>query len=367
MNKNQELYQWLNKLEVNIKRAIRDGFLNGWAKWQIILITNKIIEDGIKNIPPFLFDKEFYKKGLVSSRNRWLMAMFNDSLIYDVTVLSSIYYYAVNKVTNSKEGIIDLTKRNPERTEPTPYEIQQEIQNDKKSLFRKSKGQKYVQNLRKKMRELAQNPLVEEKFKKRKLSLFTKAELQLRYEESLQEIESFKENGIRYAYISSHKDCSERCYPYQGKLVDLVSPSINSKFETGEILNGHKVYSLTDITAQVDKYGYHNTVIVGFNCRHYLIPYTPNKKPPKYYKKRMVNGKRKASTEMRRMEREIKLKRMEKLIINPIDKSKSKELQAMIEQEIEKYHKFANKKSLKPLDYRFAISKSERKLLLKEK
>lgn len=31
MNKYQELYLWLNKLELNLKRAIRDGFL----KWLV--------------------------------------------------------------------------------------------------------------------------------------------------------------------------------------------------------------------------------------------------------------------------------------------------------------------------------------------
>ena len=43
MNKYQELYLWLNKLELNLKRAIRDGFLNGWSKIQVTAVTNKII------------------------------------------------------------------------------------------------------------------------------------------------------------------------------------------------------------------------------------------------------------------------------------------------------------------------------------
>lgn len=368
MTNNQKLYYWINALELNVKRAIRDGFLNGWNQYQVILVTNQIIEDGIKKIPSFLLqEQEFYKRSLVASRNRWLAVVFNKTLQLQLAALVVFYTYAMNNQQKSiAKNYIDLTKRNPNRSEPTPFEIQKEIQKEEKTLFRKSKGQQYLHNLRQKMKELAKNPVTEEQFKKRKLSLFTKAELRLRYEEALQEIESFKENDIRYAYISSHADCSERCYPYQGKLVSLFDASINSKFETGEVIDGRKVYSLTDITAQTDRYGYHNTVIVGFNCRHYLIPYTLNRKPPKIYPKRFVKRKEKASAKMRQMERDIKRKRMERLIVNPIDKDLSRQLKEQIEQEITAYHRFAQKKNIKPLDYRFAISKTERKLLLKE-
>lgn len=366
MNKYQELYLWLNKLELNLKRAIRDGFLNGWSKIQVTAVTNKIIEDGINKIPSFLLkDKNFYEQSLIASRNRWLFSVFNDKLLYQFALLGMVYV-SIDKKTNAAKGYIDLTKRNPEHLEPTPFEIAQEVLHEKKSLFRKSRGQQYLTNLRRKMRELAQNPLTDVEFKKRKLSLFTKAELQLRYEEAWKEIESFKENGIQYAYISSHKDCSERCYPFQGKLVDLFNPSINNRFETGEIIDGRKVYSLTDILSQTDKYGYHNTILIGFNCRHYLIPYTKGKKAPKRYAKRFVNKKNHASSQMREMERNIKRKRIERLIIGPIDKNRSKELKIIIDKEIEHYYQFAQKKYLKPLEYRFAISKIERQLLLKE-
>ena len=43
-----------------------------------------------------------------------------------------------------------------------------------------------------------------------------------------------------------------------------------------------------------------------------------------------------------------------------------KKLKIIIDKEIEHYYQFAQKKYLKPLEYRFAISKIERQLLLKE-
>ena len=70
-------------------------------------------------------------------------------------------------------------------------------------------------------------------------------------------------------WLSSHKDSSERCAKWQGKLVSLLLPAINDKFETGYKIDGHKIYSFLAIEneEQVTKSGkrYKNNIICSGN------------------------------------------------------------------------------------------------------
>ena len=76
-------------------------------------------------------------------------------------------------------------------------------------------------------------------------------------------------------------------------------------------IDGHPVYSLVDIMAKVDKYGYNNNIICGFNCRHKLIPYKKGQYGPKEYTEKDVAKQRAIEEKIRVMEREIrKLKQL---------------------------------------------------------
>lgn len=73
--------------------------------------------------------------------------------------------------------------------------------------------------------------------------------------------------------ISHHSGCSDRCHPDERKIVSASLPSINSKMETGKTIDGKPIYSLKAMLARKDKYGWHNFILVGFNCKHHLHPY----------------------------------------------------------------------------------------------
>lgn len=141
---------------------------------------------------------------------------------------------------------------------------------------------------------------------KARMRIFAKVELDLRHSEQLKMLERARESGQDLFWISAHTDCSKRCEPYQGKLVSLSLPAVNRKHETGKRVDGYKVYSLTSIISEVDRYGYQNNIIVGFNCRHHLIPWKGKSHRPEVEKRERVRNYRELVAKQRRMERSIR-------------------------------------------------------------
>lgn len=104
----------------------------------------------------------------------------------------------------------------------------------------------------------------------RRISIRARAELEVRYQSHIDEINNLRDSGIKLVIASTHADCSERCAPYQGRVYSLDGTS-------GTTDDGRKYVPLevaTDIyyTTKAGR-TYKNGMISGFNCRHYLIPY----------------------------------------------------------------------------------------------
>lgn len=114
---------------------------------------------------------------------------------------------------------------------------------------------------------------------RRTMNLNAKLALDFEYNVKQAQIEEYKKKGIYY-WTSQHLNSSERCKSYQGRLFNMFLHSINSNFETGEVIDGNIVLSFNDVINQVDKYGYKNNIIVGFNCKHHLVKYENGSKPP---------------------------------------------------------------------------------------
>ena len=159
---------------------------------------------------------------------------------------------------------------------------------------------------------------------KRPMSAFAKAELDLRHEEQMTKLDKLIKHGYRLCWLSSHKDCSPRCAPWQGKLVDIVHESPLPSHRMNYKKNGHTVYSLKSIMSETDKYGYHNTIINGFNCRHHLIPYAKGSKPPKHISEREREEEYEISQRLREYERKIRELKRKALLYNEIDKKRAK-------------------------------------------
>lgn len=215
-----------------------------------------------------------------------------------------------------------------------------------------AKGSPNVSNYEKELKKRIEE-LSKAKANTNGISLWQKAELDLRHEEQLKMINSLVNNGTKYAWTSSHPDCSKRCQKWQGKLMDLTAEhSELSGFRMRKKVDGYTTYCFKEIINQVDKYGYHNNIIVGFNCRHKLIEYTPNGAKPNIYDDRDVDKERKINAQLREYERKIRLLKQEIELYNEIDIRKAKQLKFECKDLIEEYKAFARKNGYAWHDYR---------------
>lgn len=150
--------------------------------------------------------------------------------------------------------------------------------------------------------------------------------------------------------ISVHLNCSDRCLPDQGKIISKTLPAIDDEMWTGKTIDGRKIYSWQAMHARVDRYGYHNFIIDGFNCRHHVTPYDGGlqEKPPKEEAEE-VNE---AESEMRRQERYLRQLYGRYMGLLNIDSLKANETHKKWSLGVKAYEAYALKNKLTPQGWR---------------
>lgn len=134
-----------------------------------------------------------------------------------------------------------------------------------------------------------------------KNSLRNLAEMEVRYNEHLEEIESFKKSGVRLVVCSVHADCSDRCYKWQGRVY-----STDGSY--GVTNDGKKYVPLskaTDVYYTTKAGRVYKNGLLGFNCRHKLYEYKPGMIIP-YVSKEMQKKENAINTKQRLLESEVR-------------------------------------------------------------
>ena len=137
-------------------------------------------------------------------------------------------------------------------------------------------------------------------------SLRNRAELEVRYNGHLENIEQLREQGNKLVIASTHADCSERCRPWQGRVYSLDGTS-------GKTPDGRAYIPLenaTDIYYTTKAGKVYKNGLLGFNCRHYLVPYKDGYKFPKV-REAEERKQYKITEKQRRLEREVRYWRTE--------------------------------------------------------
>ena len=129
-------------------------------------------------------------------------------------------------------------------------------------------------------------------------SLRNRAEREVRYQNHIDEINKFREQGVKLVICSSHANCSERCRPWQGRVYSLDGTS-------GTTPDGRKYVPLEEATDILTPNGKWYNGLLGFNCRHYLVPYKDGYKFPKVSEK-TEEREYKIDQKQRYMERKVR-------------------------------------------------------------
>ena len=319
--------------ETEIKAAIMLAFLLSTKIGVLLVIIGNIIKKTEKKIPKDLKDRESYING-----------MYRKSQI-----LINKYYQKPRLqfeiVKNNLQELTDVEIKTPKDLISYINENQTQI-----NMWAEQKGVPYIENYPKKVAErinqLSTEVLTTSEPNKKPISLWQKAELDVRHDNQMSMLNDLVNSGVEYAWISSHPNCSKRCQKWQGKLVSLTEHGDSSFYV--KMLDGNRVYSLPDIMAQTDKYGYQNNIINGFNCRHKLYPYKKGETPPADYSAKDIAKQREIEGKIRELERQIRGK-----------KSKL----SLLEKEYQLYNK-SNKKLASEIKKRIVALKDEIKRLI---
>lgn len=105
-----------------------------------------------------------------------------------------------------------------------------------------------------------------EKYLGQRSTLRNRAEREVRWQGHIDEIQGFRDRGVKLVIASAHSNCSERCRPWQGRVYSLDGTS-------GTTEDGRKYVPLEEATNIPTPNGKWFNGLLGFNCRHYLVEY----------------------------------------------------------------------------------------------
>lgn len=133
------------------------------------------------------------------------------------------------------------------------------------------------------------------------ISLRNIAEMTVRYDNTIKQIQGFISRGVNLVVGSQHANCSKRCEKWQGGHYTLDN--------TYQVVDGIEFQPLSNATDQyyTTKKGktYKNGYLTGYNCRHYLMEYKKGMQQVSVSED-VVEKQREIDHKMRYMERQIR-------------------------------------------------------------
>ena len=350
----------ISDVSTRIKKMILHYAMFMWSTYELRKQITRIVESFITRLPKDLPNKEEYVIGIYQSSEKWIRDYYN------VVVLS---YMAINWGALINAKII----KTPPKTPIEAYKVIEQKNIPTENFGSSNRGfpdiARYNQQVNELTRELARKEPGVSIDGKKVMNLHAKSEIDLRHNHQINELnkildsagidsEDYTTNGSNQAtskhstnpldprtlvWFSAHTNCSKRCERWQGKLASLILPPIDKNMRTGYTIKGRNVYSFKGIINQVDKYGYKNNIIVGFNCRHKLIKYVDSPEAPIRVDEKEVQKQRAIELKQRSMERTIRRLRIDSVLWKGVDEKKSHALMRQSNILYEKYVAFSKR------------------------
>lgn len=142
-------------------------------------------------------------------------------------------------------------------------------------------------------------------------SLYGLSELDARYRENMEMVDNLKEK-TNLVICDTHSDCSDRCFKWQGRIYSLDG-------SYGTTPDGRQYIPLEVATNAIFKG--HRNGLLGYNCRHKLVPYRVGIKAVRVTREEQQKQKQISATQ-RALEREIRHTKDLAITFKGIDKDK---------------------------------------------
>ena len=350
----------IQKAETQIKKMVLYYALMMKPLYELNNKVRILIEEVDMRLPISLIDKDAYVNGLYETYKKMVKEVYKP--IYDNFILISLAillkpkYREKYKVIKTPIQLVKEIEKNGE--------LAQDFKTYKLDMRYERKGYPYIADypklLKERIKDLSKTQTISTTGDSNGMSLWQKAELDLRHEKQMDMIDELKNRGVKLAWTSSHPDCSKRCEPWQGKLFDLeATHSDLSNHRMNYKVEGNTVYCFNEVIHQQQKTKsgkvYENNIIVGFNCRHKLIEWTPKSVAPKEFSKKDVAEQRKINLKLRELERKIRYLKQQVILYNSIDKQRAMRIQRQVDRLVAYYKKFANDNGYSWYEYRIKV------------
>lgn len=186
-------------------------------------------------------------------------------------------------------------------------------------------------------------------------SLRNIAEIHVRRDYQQASIAEMKANGVILVWASTHVDCSPRCFPFQGRLY-----SLNGTYGTTATgIPYEPLENATNIPYTTKAGITYMNGLLGFNCRHRMIPYNDEQEPPKGYTQAQAVKAYQLDLEQRAIERQIRRVKEQAHLLRGVDNSVSRALFADAKKMTEGYRKFCRENDRVAMIYRTQVTVEE--------
>lgn len=274
-----------------MRQAIFTGYWRGYPKDAILKEVNRIVDNTKKKLS-----------------NKALVAIVPYSLI--------LFANRVYRELNNAFGLNGLNafKKIKLASEVKTGQRPVDFATRQMGIPTQKYAKEYMQKVAETMKKLSSIEALDTEDTSGRNSLRNKAEMEVRYQSHFDEIDELKVKGIRLVVSSVHADCSDRCYPFQGRIYSLDGSSGMVDGRTFEPLErATDVYYITK-TGKAYKNG-----LLGFNCRHKLYEYRRGMEIQKVSKE--TQKKETAiNTKQRVLEAQVRKYREEALALKNIDR-----------------------------------------------
>lgn len=192
-------------------------------------------------------------------------------------------------------------------------------------------------------------------------SLRNVAEIHVRHDYQQASIAQMRADGVKLVWASTHMDCSARCFPWQGKLYSL--DGTYGTTATGVSYQPLENAVNVPYTTRAGK-TYMNGLL-GFNCRHRLIPYKDEQEPPQGYTRAQTDRAYRLDLQQRAMEREIRRVKERAHLLKGVEDVESGEVSKLFAKArtmTEVYRKFCRDNNRVAMIYRTQVTIEEQKI-----
>lgn len=283
-----------------IKQLILKGASNEEINQVINNYVNKFADPATKRA---------FQKSLIQSANK-MMYQYN----YNTNILNQSFIQKVVKHYNLGTG---MTQANQTYTidlkaiygEYLNKQIDQRktIEEFRNRITDTKYGSVLIKNYDKQVKDqvklLASEPAKYVAKDGRAISLRNKVEMAVRYEANQMDLAEYKQSGIKLVWTSSHADASPRCAPLQGKLWSLD--------KTSGIIDGNRYEPIENALNANGG----NSIINGYNCRHYLIEYEKGSVAPRHFTSKEIQKEYKIDQRQRQYENRIRQLKTEETLL----------------------------------------------------